>query len=86
MQEQRGMENKNLELKEVYEFLKQNQRISKNDAKEILESIMVTIVNHNIKLNQKELDSFSRSYKLLELNSRPINVLTTLLLNIIKRS
>ena len=71
-----------LELKDIYTFLKQNQRVSKNDAKEIVESIMYSINLNSIKLSQKELHSFSTAMKLLELNSRPINVLTTLLLNI----
>jgi len=76
-----------LELRDVYTFLKQNQRISKHEAKEVVESILYSINQNNIKLNQKELHSFSRAMKLLELNSRPINVLTTLLLNLmVKRS
>lgn len=73
----------NLELKDVYEFLKNNQRISKNEAKEIIESILYKIHKENIRLSKKELDGFSRAMKLLELNSRPINVITTLLLNIL---
>jgi DNA polymerase-3 subunit delta' len=73
---------KNLELKEVYDFLKQNQRISKHEAKEIIESIMFSVNTQQVRLSKKELDSFSKAMKLLELNSRPINVMTTLLLNI----
>jgi len=72
-----------LELKDLYIFLKENQRVNKNDAKEIVESIIYSINKNNIKLTQKELHSFSRAMKLLELNSRPINVLTTLLLNLL---
>ncbi|MEA3384575.1 MAG: DNA polymerase III subunit delta' [Campylobacterota bacterium] len=71
-----------LDLKDVYSFLKQNQRVSKNEAKEIVESILFSVNKNNIKLNSKQLKSFSTSMKLLELNSRPINVLTTILLNI----
>ena len=75
-----------LELKDIYLFLKENQRINKIDAKDIVESIMYTINKNRIKLTQKELHSFSSAMKLLELNSRPINVITTLLLNLsIKR-
>ena len=62
-------------------FLKENQKISKNEAKEVVESILLKINNQKIKLTSKELDFFSKSIKLLELNSRPINVLTTLLLS-----
>lgn len=74
-----------IDLKEVYSFLKENQRISKNEAKNIVESIMFKVNSQNIKLTQNELDLFSKSMKLLELNSRPINVLTTLLLMLLNR-
>jgi DNA polymerase-3 subunit delta' len=71
-----------LDLKDIYNFLKENQKISKNEAKEIVEAILLKVNSQKIKLSQKELDFFSKSIKLLELNSRPINVLTTLLLSI----
>jgi len=71
-----------LELKDIYNYLKANQRISKHEAKNVVESIMFSINKNNIKLSQKELQSFGTAMKLLELNSRPLNVLTTLLLNI----
>lgn len=71
-----------LDLKDIYNFLKDNQKISKQEAKEIVESILVKVNNQKIKLSHKELDFFSKSIKLLELNSRPINVLTTLLLSL----
>ena len=70
-----------LDLKDIYNFLKENQKISKQEAKEIVESILMKVNNQKIKLSHKELDFFSKSIKLLELNSRPINVLTTLLLS-----
>jgi len=71
-----------LELKDIYGYLKEHQRISKQEAKTVVESILYSMNKNNIKLSQKELHSFSSAMKLLELNSRPINVLTTLLLNI----
>ena len=71
-----------LDLKDIYNFLKENQKISKQEAKEIVESILMKVNNQKIKLSHKELDFFSKSIKLLELNSRPINVLTTLLLSL----
>ena len=69
-----------LDLKDIYNFLKENQKISKNEAKDIVESILLKVNSQKIRLSAKELDFFSKSIKLLELNSRPINVLTTLLL------
>lgn len=71
-----------LDLKDIYTFLKDNQKISKQEAKEVVESILLKVNSQKIKLSQKELDFFSKAIKLLELNSRPINVLTTLLLSI----
>ena len=71
-----------LDLKDIYNFLKENQKISKNEAKEIVESILLKVNNQKIKLSEKELDLFSKSIKLLELNSRPINIVTTLLLSL----
>ena len=71
-----------LDLKDIYNFLKENQKISKNEAKQIVESILLKVNSQKIKLSSKELDFFSKSIKLLELNSRPINILTTLLLSL----
>jgi DNA polymerase-3 subunit delta' len=69
-----------LDLKDIYNFLKENQKISKSEAKDIVESILIKANNQKIKLSRKQLELFS--IKLLELNSRPINILTTLLLSI----
>lgn len=74
-----------LDLKDIYSFLKDNQRVGKNEAKEFLESFLVKIKNQNIKLDEKELELFSSSIKLLELNSRPINILTTVLLALLNK-
>ena len=71
-----------LDLKDIYNFLKDNQKISKNEAKDIVESILIKANNQKLKLSRKQLELFSMSIKLLELNSRPINILTTLLLSI----
>lgn len=74
-----------LELKDIYGYLKQNQRISKQEAKEAVESILYSANKYKIKLNAKQLQSFSTAMKLLELNSRPISILTTVLLNLLQK-
>lgn len=74
-----------MDLKSLYQFLKENQKISKKEAKSLIESILFKINSQKIKLTQKELDAFSNAIKLLELNSRPIHILTTLLLTVIHR-
>lgn len=75
---------KRLDLKDIYNFLKDNQRVSKDDAKKIVEAILVKVKNQNIELSKKELDLFSKSIKLLDLNSRPVNVLSCLILMLFK--
>ena len=72
----------NLDLKTIHEFLKSNQRISKNDAQNLIQSLLFKIQKQNIKLNKKQLDLFSSSMKLISLNSRPLNVITNLLLHL----
>lgn len=74
-----------LDLKATYQFLKENQKISKSEAKLLVESMLLKVNAQKIKLTTKELESFSTAIKLIELNSRPINVLTTLLLTLAQR-
>lgn len=74
-----------LDLKEIYDFLKEHHRISKNEAKVLVEAILFKVNSQKLKLSQKELEIFSKSIKLLDLNSRPINILTTLLLTLLNR-
>jgi len=76
---------KNIDLKDTYTFLKDNQKISKTEAKSIIEAMIYKINIQKIKLTEKELDNFSVAIKLIELNSKPINILTTLLLTLIHR-
>lgn len=74
-----------LDLKEIYSFLKQNQKISKDETKQLIESMLFKLNAQKIRLSTKELDVFSSALKLIELNSRPINILTTLLLSLSQR-
>ncbi|RXJ87606.1 DNA polymerase III subunit delta' [Arcobacter sp. CECT 8985] len=76
---------KRLDLKDIYTFLKQNQKISKQESKQIVQSMLFKATEQNIDLTQKELEIFSNSIKLLDLNSRPINVLTSLFLVLCER-
>ncbi|WP_419233652.1 DNA polymerase III subunit delta' [Aliarcobacter cryaerophilus] len=76
---------KKLDLKDIYTFIKNNQKITKDEAINIVETILIKANKENIKLNQKELDIFLKSIKLLELNSKPTTVLTYLLLSILEK-
>ena len=74
-----------IDLRQTYNFLKEHQRISKNDAKELIEAIVYKIQIQNIKLNEEQLKSISDGIKLINLNSRPLNVITNILLHISNR-
>ncbi|WP_419677474.1 DNA polymerase III subunit delta' [Aliarcobacter lanthieri] len=74
-----------IDLKDIYSFIKNNQRVTKDEAINIIESILLKINKENIKLNKQELDIFFKSIRLLELNSKPSNILTYLLLSILER-
>jgi len=74
---------KNLDLKDVFVFLKTNQKVSKNEAKQIIEALLLKLTLLKINLSRKELEFFTKSIRLLELNSKPINVLSTLLMTLV---
>ncbi|OCL86950.1 DNA polymerase III subunit delta' [Aliarcobacter thereius] len=76
---------KHLDLKTLYNFIKENQRISKEDAIKLVSKILLKANEDKVSLEKKELDNFNKSISLLELNSRPINVLTHLLLSILEK-
>ena len=76
---------KKLDLKDIYTFIKNSQKITKDEAINIVETILIKANKENVKLNQKELDIFFKSIKLLELNSKPTTVLTHLLLSILEK-
>ena len=76
---------KKLDLKDIYTFIKNSQKITKDEAINIVETILIKANKENVKLNQKVLDIFFKSIKLLELNSKPTTVLTYLLLSILEK-
>lgn len=85
VKEESDIDIKNIDLKDIYNYLRENQRVSKNDAKKIVQEILFKVHSQNIKLTEKELDFFAKAVKLIDLNSKPVNVLTTLLLTLLDR-
>lgn len=81
--EEFSLDIKRLDLKMSYNYLKEKQKISGQEAKNEIQSILHAIHKNNIKLTRKELELFSSSIKLLDLNSRPINVLTNLFITLL---
>jgi len=71
-----------IDYKEIFEFLKTNARIKKNEAKTLIEALYhrATVVDMLI-LSDTQLENFDKAYRLLELNSRPQSILATLLMS-----
>jgi DNA polymerase-3 subunit delta' len=70
------------DYKEIFEFLKENARVTKSRAQELVEELYyrATVVDM-LALTSVQLENFERAYRLLELNSRPISVLALILMS-----
>lgn len=70
---------------EVFAFLKENARVKKNDAKDLIEALFhqATAVEALI-LSPSQLDGFDKAYRLLDLNSRPQSVLAMLIMTFVR--
>ena len=71
-----------IDYKDVFAFLKQHARVSKNEAKSLVEAIFyrATVVDKLI-LNENQLEIFDKAYRLLDLNSRPQSVLAMIIMS-----
>jgi len=72
----------NLDYQEVFHFLKEHSRVSKNEAKDLLEGLFyrATVVDKLI-LSQRQLDNFDMAYRLIDLNARAQSVFAMLLMS-----
>jgi len=74
---------KNLELNTIYDFVQKNSRISKNELKFLMQSIVTkSIIECHFPFTTKDMEYFEKLLQLSELNSRPNNILISLLLAI----
>ena len=81
-----GLNLKNLCEKDIYEFVKVNSRIGRVELKDIIQAIVSeAALEHKISFTQNELSHFQSLLELAQLNSRPQNMLFTLLITIMKR-
>jgi len=73
-----------IDYAEVFSFLKDNARIKKNEAKNLIEALYyrATVIDMLI-LSQEQLDNFDRAYRLIELNSRPQTILAQILMSFV---
>ena len=76
----------NLDLKDIYDFVQKNSRIKKNELKSLMQAIITeAIMKYHISFKAKELEHFERLLQLSDLNSRPTNILISLLLIIYQK-
>ena len=68
----------------IFSFLKQHARISKGEAKTLVEALYyrATVVD-KILCSRQQLENFDKAYRLLELNSKPQNVFSMLLMSFV---
>jgi len=85
LEEDIDLDLKYLDLKTLYNFVKDNQRISKDEAIKLVGKLVLKINKDKISLNEDELESFSKAITLLNLNSRPAPILAYLLLTILEK-
>ena len=74
-----------IDYAQVFAFLKENARIKKIEAKELLEAIFhrATVIDMLI-LTPNQLENFDKAYRLLELNSRPQSVLAMVVMSFVR--
>ena len=76
-----GFSLQKIDYAQIFSFLKENSRISKTEAKELVEAIFYrATVTDKLILSSSQLQNFDRAYRLLELNSKPQSVLAQLLM------
>jgi DNA polymerase-3 subunit delta' len=81
-----GLELRKYGLKEIFEFLKNHSYDSKDRIKELVEAIIIgALKDLKINFTQYELDMFDRLLYLIDLNSRPQNILAYLLMLIYRK-
>ena len=68
----------------IFSFLKEHARISKGEAKTLVEALYyrATVVD-KILCSRQQLENFDKAYRLLELNSKPQNVFSMLLMSFV---
>ena len=78
---------RNLNLSTLFDFVKAHDRLSKHEAKALIESLYhrATVID-GIILSDSQIDIFERSYRLIELNGRLQTILVTLLMTFLPKA
>ena len=77
----------NLNLSTLFDFVKAHDRLSKYEAKALIESLYYrATVMDGIMLSENQINIFERSYRLIELNGRLQTILVTLLMTFLPKA
>ena len=77
---------KGLDLMQLFNFIKANDRLKKYDAKLLIEALYFQgSVNESMVFNQTQLDAFDTAYRLIDLNGRFATILTMLLMTFLPK-
>ena len=73
-----------IDYAKIFSFLKEHARTSKGEAKTLVEALYyrATVVD-KILCSRQQLENFDKAYRLLELNSKPQNVFSMLLMSFV---
>ena len=75
-----------LDITDIYTFVHKHQSVDKLLLKELVQTIVYEAIHeYHLRFSEKELENFQKLVHLVELNSRPQTVLTSLLLSIMLR-
>ena len=76
-----------LNLSELVTFVKAHERLGKSEAKALIEALYyrATAID-KVQMNERQIEGFARSYRLLEVNARFQSILVTLLMGFLKVS
>lgn len=81
-----GLAYKNLDLKQIYNFIQQHKSIDKNDLKELIEQITLEALEQGLRFSEEELSVFEKLLRLSLLHSKAPNLLSILMLTIYNRT
>jgi DNA polymerase-3 subunit delta' len=77
----------NLNLSALFSFVKTHDRLTKHEAKKLIESLYhKATISERISLSEKQIEIFERSYRLIELNARLQTVLVALLMTFLPKA
>lgn len=80
-----GVELANLDLAAMFAFVKENDRLKKHEAKELIERLAHQAVHvEKLNLSASQLEGFEKAIRIIELNARFQSVLVMVLMNFLK--